>query len=52
MNRSTSNSPFEFVYGFHPRGIFELRELKDGALGSGYVEEFIQFVREVHENVR
>lgn len=27
-NRTTSKSPFQVVYGLHPRGVCELRELK------------------------
>lgn len=40
VNRSIGKSPFDVVYSLHPRGIFELRELKDGVQGSGQVEDF------------
>lgn len=52
INRSTGKSPFEVVYGLHPRGICELRELKNGTQGSGYAEDFAQSMKEVHETVR
>lgn len=32
--------------------MFQLRELKDGGKGSGYVEDFAHSMREVHEIVR
>ena len=51
MKRSIGKSSFEIIYGFHPRGIFELRGLKYGTQGSGYVEDFSQSMREVHESV-
>lgn len=28
VNRSTGKSPFEVVYGLHPRGVLELREIE------------------------
>lgn len=52
VNKSTGKRPFEIVYGFHPRGIFELRELKEGMHGSGYADDFAHSMREVHESVR
>ena len=52
INRSTSKIPFKVVYGLHPRGICELRELKSGSQGNGYVEDFSHSMKEVHEIVR
>ena len=40
VNRSIGKSHFEIVYGLHPRGVFELRELKDGIKWTGYDEKF------------
>lgn len=52
INRTTGKSPFEVVYGVHPRGIFELRDLGSSAIRSGYAEEFSQSMKEVHESIR
>ena len=35
INMTTRKSPFEVVYGVHPRGILELRDMKAGAEVSG-----------------
>lgn len=52
INRTTEKSPFEVVYGVHPSGILELRELGNAATRSGYAEDFSQSMREVHELVK
>jgi len=49
MNRSIGKSPSKIIYGFHPRRVFQLSELKDGAQSTGYAKEFSQFMRKVHE---
>ena len=49
---TTSRCPFEIVYRLHPRGSFELKELKDRSKGSGYVEDFFLSMKEVHDLVR
>lgn len=52
MNRSTGKSPFEIVYGFHPRGILELRDLSSMAPKSAQWENFAEGIKEVHDKVR
>lgn len=52
MNRTTGKSPFEVVYDVHPRGILELRDLGSAGARSGYVEDFAQSMKEVHELVK
>ena len=52
VNRSTGKSPFEIVYGLHPRGVYELRDLKDGVKGSGYANDFSYAMQEIHDTVR
>jgi hypothetical protein len=37
---STSKSPFQIVYGMHPRGISELRYLGKNGFRSAGVEDF------------
>lgn len=40
------------VYGLHPRGILELRDLGNVAIRIGYAEDFAQSMKEVHESVK
>ena len=47
INRSTSQSPFQIVYGTPPRGTLELREVKDMERRSAQVEDFVEVMREV-----
>lgn len=49
---TTGKSPFEIVYGIHPRGVYELRDLNDGVKGSGYAKDFTYAMQEVHDIVR
>ena len=39
-NRSTGKSPFQIVYGMHPRGVHELRDLGTVEKRSAEGEEF------------
>lgn len=50
--RTTGRSPFEVVYGLHPRGILEIKDLKVYEGISGHADEFSQSMREVHEKVK
>ena len=52
MNRTTGKSPFEIVYGMHPRGVYELRYLEDVDQRSGQTEYFIQTMKEIQEKVK
>ena len=52
MNKTTRKSPFQIVYGYHPRGICELKELKQHEEVSGNANDFSQLMREVHEQVK
>ena len=49
MNRSIGKIPFEIVYGLHPRGVYELRDLKDGVKSSGYADDFSYSMKEGYE---
>ena len=40
------------VYGVHPRGIIELKNMKISAKISGVVEEFSLSIKEVHDMVK
>ena len=45
INRSTSKSPFQIVYGNSPRTTFELRKLDKGEISSAEVEEFVEHLK-------
>ena len=51
-NQTTGKSPFEVVYGMHPKGVCELRYLDDMDLRSGQVEDFVQTMKEIQEKVK
>lgn len=46
-NRSTGLNPFEIVYGSHPRGVFEFRDVQGLDKRSGHVDEFAKAMKEV-----
>ena len=52
INRSTSKSPFQIVYGNSPRTTSELRKLDKGEISSAEAEEFAKHLKNVHEEVR
>ena len=51
-NRSTGKSPFQIVYGMHPRGVHELCDLGSTERRSVDGEEFANAIHVVHEEVR
>jgi hypothetical protein len=51
-NRTTGKSPFEIVYGMHPRGVCELRCLGNMDQISGQAEDFVQTMKEIQEQVK
>ena len=52
MNITTGKRPFQIVYGYHPRGIFELKEIKKHEEVSRHADDFSQSMVEVHEQVK
>ena len=52
MNRTTGRSPFEIVYGIHPRGMCELSDLAAMEYRSGQVEDFTQTMKEIQEEAK
>ena len=52
VNRTIGKSPFEIVYGMHPRGVCELRDLGDMEHRSGHAEDFSQTMKEIQEQVK
>jgi hypothetical protein len=51
-NRSTGMSPFQIVYGMHPRGVYELRNLGKQELRSVDGEDFAVSMQELQESVK
>lgn len=51
-NRSTGKRPFEIVYGAHPRGILELRDLSLQDKTSAQGEVFADHIKSLHDQVR
>jgi hypothetical protein len=52
INRSTEKIAFEIVYGRHPRGVAELRELKQDEFRSGGAEDFATEMQRLNDQVR
>lgn len=44
MNRSIGKNPFEIIYGYHPRGILELRGKRDMEKRSSLGENFVSIL--------
>jgi len=51
-NRSTGLSPFQILYGMHPRGVHELRDLGLQQRRSADGEDFANAMRDLHEQVK
>ena len=51
-NRSTGLSPFQILYGMHPRGVYELRDLGNLEHRSAEGESFATVINEIHEHVK
>ena len=51
MNRSTSRSPFQVVYGSGPRIALELRKMEQGERTSVDAQDFVEHVKNLHEEV-
>ena len=52
INRTMCKRSFEIVYGIHPRGLRELRNLDGQVPNSSYAKYFSQSMKEVHEQVK
>jgi hypothetical protein len=52
VNRSTGQSPFQVVYGMHPRGVSELRDSEQTATRSASAEDFAEAMKELHSQVK
>jgi len=45
-------SPFQIVFGMHPRGVYELRNLGKQELRSENVEDFAKHMQKLQEDVK
>lgn len=52
VNETKGRSPFEIVYGMHPRGVCELRDLGSMEDRIGHAEDFSQTMKEIQEQVK
>lgn len=52
MNRTTELSPFQIVYGTHPRGIIELRDVNNIDRRSAQVDDFADIMKDIHQQIR
>lgn len=52
MNRSTKKKHFKIINGLHPRGTTELRNLSKEENCSDFVEDFVSFIKYLHDDVR
>lgn len=49
VNKTTGRSSFEVVYGMHPRGVCELRDLGAMEYRSGHAQDFTRTMKEIQE---
>jgi hypothetical protein len=52
INRSTGQSPFQIVYGMQPRGVSELKDSEKGEFRSATVEDFVEAMKELHNQIK
>jgi hypothetical protein len=51
-NMSNSKSPFQIVYGMHPRGISELRYLEKDEFRSAGAEDFVVEMQKLCDQIK
>lgn len=52
VNRSTGLTPFQIVYGDHPRGILELRDVNTIERKSAQAEDFANVMKDIQQQVK
>jgi hypothetical protein len=52
LNRSTGQSPFQIVYGMHPRGVSELKDSEQNEFRSASAKDFTEAMKELHSQVK
>jgi hypothetical protein len=51
-NRNTGKIPFQIMYGMHPRGVSELRDLEQSEFKSDGAEDFVAEMQELHRKIK
>jgi hypothetical protein len=51
-NKSTRKIPFQIMYGMHPRGVYELRELEQNEFRSARAKYFVAKIQELHNKIK
>ena len=51
VNRNTGRSPLQIVYGISPRTTLELRKMDQGERTSVEIEDFVEHVKNLHEEI-
>jgi hypothetical protein len=52
LNRSTGQSPFQIVYGMHPRGVSEPKDVEQAEFRSASAEDFAEGMKELHNRIK
>ncbi|XP_057849726.2 uncharacterized protein LOC131060503 [Cryptomeria japonica] len=52
VNRSTGKTPFQIVYGVHPRGILELRDVTCLEKPSALADDFVNIMKDIQDQVK
>lgn len=52
VNRSTGKTPFQIVYGIHPRGILELRDVNCLEKPSALADDFVNVMKDIQDQVK
>jgi hypothetical protein len=52
INRSLRQSPFQIVYGMHPRGVSNLKDSEQDEFRSASAEDIAEAMKELHSQVK
>jgi hypothetical protein len=51
-NRTTGKIPFQILYGMHPSGVSELRDLEQSEIRSAGEEDFVAEMQRLHIQIK
>jgi hypothetical protein len=52
LNRSTTKSPFQIVYGMQPRGVSKLKDSEQAEFKSVSAKDFVEGMKELHSRMK
>lgn len=52
INKSTTKTPFQIVYGYHPREVDTMRNTTDVGKTSAEAEKFAEYIHQLQQEVR